>query len=130
MMRSIMGVFFLYLTALTVVACASCFSAAIRTEERGEGNALEVVESIDGGAEETEVMARPEESEALDRYCLRLIDEGAADMVGVYDADGILLRRVELPLAVLPEEDMVRLREGIKVKNEIALAALIIDFGG
>ena len=99
-------------------------------EEQDDGNTLEVVESIDGGAEETEVMARPVESEALDRYCLRLIAEGAVDMVGVYDEDGVLLRQVELPLAVLPEEDMVRLREGIKVKNEMALTALIIDFGG
>ena len=115
--------FFLYLTALTVVVCVSCFNAAIRAEDRGEG-------SIAGGVEETEVLARPEESEASDTYCLRLIDEGATDMVGVYDEDGVLLRRVELPLAVLPEGDMMRLREGIIVETEEILAALIVDFGG
>ena len=125
-----MGMFFLYLTALTVVVCVSCFNAAIRAEDRGEGSIPEEVESIEGGVEETEVMARPEESEASDTYCLRLIDEGATDMVGVYDEDGILLRRVELPLVVLPEGDMMRLREGIIVETEEILAALIVDFGG
>ena len=132
MMKSVMGLVVLYLAVMAVVVCASRFGAAVSSAAKGEESTLGAMEmeEIDGVGEETEVMAHPEESEAQESYCLRLLGDGDSDAVGVYDADGVLLRLVDLPLSVLPEGDVARLREGISVENADALAALIVDFGG
>ena len=132
MMKSVMGLVVLYLAVMAVVVCASRFGAAVSSAARGEESTFGAMEmeEIDGVGEETEVMAHPEESEAQESYCLRLLGDGDSDAVGVYDADGVLLRLVDLPLSVLPEGDVERLRKGISVENGDALAALIVDFGG
>ena len=130
MMKSVMGMLVLYLTVLTVVVCASRFGAVVTASGGNEESTLDASAGAEGAVEETEVMAHPEESEGQDSYCLRLLSDGATDAVGVYNGDGVLLRLVDLPLSVLPEGDMSRLREGITVENADALSALIVDFGG
>lgn len=129
-MKSVMGMFVLYLSVLTVVVCASRFGTTVTVSQDGEESTIGAAAGVGSSAEETEVMAHPEESEGTLSYCLRLLGDGATDAVGVYDVDGVLLRLVDLPLSVLPEGDVARLREGISVENEDALAALIVDFGG
>ena len=129
-MKSVMGIFVLYLSVLTVVVCASRFGTTVTVSQDGEESTIGAAAGVGSAEEETEVMAHPEESEGTLSYCLRLLGDGATDAVGVYDVDGVLLRLVDLPLSVLPEGDMSRLREGITVENADALAALIVDFGG
>ena len=71
----------------------------------------------------------PEEEDAT--YYLRSVKEdGTVPVIGVYDADGNLIRTLNTPIYALPVGDRTLLEVGIAVSDAEELADLIEDFGG
>lgn len=64
-------------------------------------------------------------------YCLRTVKEdGETPVIGVYDADGNLLRTVDTPVYALPAGDRALLEVGIEIEGEDALSSMLEDFSG
>ena len=86
-----------------------------------------VTDAILDTAPETDVAA----GEDGPVYCLRTVKEdGETPVIGVYDADGNLLRTVDTPVYALPAGDRALLEGGIEIEGEDALSSLLEDFSG
>ena len=64
-------------------------------------------------------------------YCVRAVSEdGGVPVIGIYDADGNLLRTLDTPIYALPSGDRAILESGLTLEGEDALSSLLEDLGG
>ena len=70
--------------------------------------------------------AAPEPTEPATLFTAREV----GGRIGIYDANGTLLRTLNIPVATLPRADREQLAIGITLKSEQELAALIADYEG
>ena len=65
-----------------------------------------------------------EKEEVPRRYCLRL----DGNSIGVYDADGFLIKQLQTPISLLPSQERERLSAGIWVASWAEAAKLMQDY--
>lgn len=136
-----------YLSVVLLVTCISRFeveggdSHAVHGGAEDTEGAIEVLGTMKGEettldpSDETtcpETDKRDEagistETEGAAVYILRIEEDGRT--VGVYDADGRMLRRLAVHPLAFSEADRARLSAGITVSGEEALEAILEDFG-
>ena len=126
---------FLLIICLTLsITCLVVMRNAVEETSVWQGRAEALVNELGGcveamkeiEAEDLPVIA-PEDStdnETTARYCLRLV----GDSIGVYDADGYLIKRGSMHPSLLPKAERERLTDGIWVKTWKEIEQLLQNF--
>lgn len=126
---------FLLIICLTLsITCLVVMRNAVEETSVWQGRAEELVNELDGcvqamkdlEANDMPVLA-PEASDKTDeniRYCLRLHDEN----LGIYDANGYLIKRLDTRVSLLPAKERERLSSGIWVENWAEVSQLLQDY--
>lgn len=126
---------FLLIICLTLsITCLVVMRNAVEETSVWQGRAEALVDELGGcveamkdiEAEDLPVIA-PEDStdnERNTRYCLRLVGDG----IGVYDADGYLIKRGNAHASLLPAKERERLAAGVWVESWKEIERLLQDF--
>ena len=126
---------FLLIICLTLsITCLVVMRNAVDETSAWQGRAEVLVGELNGCVEamknienEDIPVIAPNESEkeeAKVRYCLRL--EG--DKIGIYDADGYLIRQLETHISLLPKKEREKLTAGIWIDSWAGVQALVQDY--
>ena len=128
---------FLLIICLTLsITCLVVMRNAVDETSAWQGRAEALVDELGGcveamkniEAEDLPVIAPDEDNntdaDANVRYCLRLV----GDSIGVYDADGYLIKGGSVHASLLPAAERERLTAGIWVKTWKEIEQLLQDF--
>ena len=106
----------------------------LQNEDEESMTETTVPESTEPATEsESESIKQPQatpETEPLTQPIVMFIAREVGGRIGIYDANGTLLRTLSVPVATLPRADREQLQAGIALKSEQELAALIADYEG
>ena len=126
---------FLLIICLTLsITCLVVMRNAVEETAVWQERAEALVDELDGCVaamknienEDLPVLA-PDESDKKEekvRYCLRL----DGDSLGVYDADGYLMKRLETRVSLLPPKEREQLASGIWVESWAQMQSLVQDY--
>ncbi len=126
---------FLLIICLTLsITCLVVMRNAVEETSVWQGRAEALVNELDGCVqamkdienEDVPVLApdQTDKSEKKMRYCLRM--EG--DSLDVYDADGYLIKRLEMRVSLLPPKERERLTAGIWAESWAEMQILVQDY--
>ena len=126
---------FLLIICLTLsITCLVVMRNAIDETSAWQGRAEALVGELNGCVEamknieneDIPVLApnKSEKEETKARYCLRLDD----DKIGIYDADGYLIRQLETHVSLLPTQEREKLTAGILIDSWAGVQALVQDY--
>lgn len=126
---------FLLIICLTLsITCLVVMRNTVQETSVWQDRAESLVNELDGCVEamknienEDLPVLAPEENEQNEqktRYCLRL----DGDSIGVYDADGYLMKRLETLVSLLPPKEREQLASGIWVESWAQMQKLIQDY--
>ena len=124
---------FLLIICLTLsITCLTVMRNAVAETSVWQGRAEALVGELEGciqvikdiEVEDVPVIV-PNENEEIDtRYCLRL----DSNSIGIYDADGYLIKQLKTPISLLPSQERERLSVGIWVNSWAEAAKLMQDY--
>ena len=126
---------FLLIICLTLsITCLVVMRNAVQETSVWQERAEALVNELDGCVEamknieneDVPVLApdKNEQNEEKTRYCLRL----NGDSIGVYDADGYLMKRLETRISLFPPKEREQLASGIWVESWAQMQKLIQDY--
>ena len=126
---------FLLIICLTLsITCLTVMRNAVAETSVWQGRAETLIGELEGciqvikdiEVEDVPVIVPNEnETEEIDtHYCLRL----DGDSIGIYDADGYLIKQLQTPISLLPSQERERLSVGIWVESWAEAAKLMQDY--
>lgn len=126
---------FLLIVCLTLsITCLVVMRNAVEETTSWQARAEELVGVLDGcvqamqnvEAEDIPVIAPDgnENTEDITRYCLRIEN----DSIGIYDADGYLIKKSDARIALLPQKEREKLTSGIWVSSWAEAGRLLQDY--
>ena len=126
---------FLLIICLTLsITCLVVMRNAVQETSIWQDRAEALVNELDGCVEamknienEDVPVLAPEQGEPTEekvRYCLRL----DGDTLGVYDADGYLIKMLETRTALLPQKEREKLAAGIWAESWGEMQKLVQDY--
>ena len=126
---------FLLIVCLTLsITCLVVMRNAIEETTSWQARAEELVGVLDGcvqamqdvEAEDIPVIAPDgnENTEDITCYCLRIEN----DSIGIYDADGYLIKKSDARIALLPQKEREKLTSGIWVSSWAEAGRLLQDY--
>ena len=126
---------FLLIICLTLsITCLVVMRNAVEETSVWQGRAEALVNELNGcvqvmrdlESEDIPVIAPDEndKNEENTRYCLRL----DGDCIGIYDADGYLIKNLQTRASLLPTKERERLSAGIWVESWVEAGRLLQDY--
>ena len=126
---------FLLIICLTLsITCLVVMRNAVQETSIWQDRAEALVNELDGCVEamknienEDVPVLAPEQGEPTEEkvcYCLRL----DGDTLGVYDADGYLIKMLETRTALLPQKEREKLAAGIWAESWVEMQKLVQDY--
>lgn len=126
---------FLLIICLTLsITCLVVMRNAVEETSLWQGRAEALVNELDGCVqamkdmdnEDIPVLAPNEDDKKEDntRYCLRLNN----DRLGIYDAEGYLVKDLETHVSLLPTKERERLSVGVWVNSWAEMQKLVQDY--
>ena len=126
---------FLLIICLTLsITCLVVMRNAVQETSVWQDRAEALVNELDGCVEamknienEDVPVLAPNEDDKIEektRYCLRL----DGDTLGIYDADGYLLKHLQMQAILLPQKERESLKTGVWVDSWVEMQKLMQDY--
>ncbi len=126
---------FLLIICLTLsITCLVVMRNAVEETSVWQGRAEALVNELDGcvqamkdmEADDVPVIApdNTEKEEGNTRYCLRL----DGDNIGIYDADGYLIKQLQIRASLLPTKEREKLAAGVWAESWAQMQKLAQDY--